>query len=72
MVSTVEIYLGVIMFYIDQTFPSQVNLRPTFQYNFHQMRMKFDKLFTLLLLLLLRAFLHFKTIKHIFGCVSEN
>ena len=46
MVSTLAIHLCIIMFYIiDQTFPSQVNLQPIFQYDFDQMRMTFGKLF---------------------------
>ena len=31
--------------FIDQMFPSQINLQPTFQHDFDQMRMKFGKLF---------------------------
>ena len=46
MVSTsIYIYTSYNVLFIDQTFYSQVNLQPTFQRDFDQMRMKFGRLF---------------------------
>ena len=43
--TTIYISTSYNVLFIDQTFPSQINLQPTFQYDFDQMRMKFGKLF---------------------------
>ena len=45
MVSTAYISTSYNVSFIDQTFPSEVILQPTFQHDFDQMRMKFGKLF---------------------------
>ena len=43
--TTIYISTSYNVLFIDQTFPSQINLQPTFQYDFDQMRMKFGTLF---------------------------
>ena len=43
--TTIYISTSYNVLFIDQTFPSQVNLQPTFQHDFDQMRMKFGTLF---------------------------
>ena len=43
--TTIYISTSYNVLFIDQTLPSQINLQPTFQYDFDQMRMKFGKLF---------------------------
>ena len=45
MVSTAYVSTSYNVLFIDQMFPSKVNLQPTFQHDFDQMRMKFGKLF---------------------------
>ena len=45
MVSTAYISASYIALFIDQTFPSEVNLQPIFQHDFDQIKMKFGKLF---------------------------
>ena len=45
MVSTAYISASYNVLFIDQTFPSEVNLQPIFQHDFDQIKMKFGKLF---------------------------